>query len=242
VSSKRRKGGAQGSAPVAGRPEIVRKVCERLAETYGSPRLGNPRRPVDDLVFIIASNRTGPTVAARVYEALRRRFRSWNDLAAVEFEELEALLTPAGLANKRAKHLIGLATQLRRDFGRVTLAPLRTRSTAEIESYLTSLPGVSEKVAKCVLMYGFRRRVLPVDVHVHRVARRLGWHTHRRADQSHATLEAIVAPALRYGFHTNAIALGRSVCRPTPLCSACVLVEFCDTGRSGRRRRPTGVP
>ncbi|HEY2064550.1 MAG TPA: hypothetical protein VGG84_01245 [Gemmatimonadaceae bacterium] len=226
-------------ATVAGpRPKVVREVCSRLAQAYGSPRLGNPRHPLDDLIFIIASNRTGPTVASRVYASLRQRFRSWNELATVNSKELEAILAPAGLASKRAKHLIGIAKRLRQDFGRVTLAPLGGDSTAAIEEYLTSLPGVSEKVAKCVLLYGFGRRVLPVDVHVHRVAGRLGWHAHKRADQSHATLEAVVAAPQRYGFHTNAIALGREVCKPVPLCSACLLVEFCETGRKlGRTRR-----
>jgi endonuclease III len=227
--------------PAAGpRPKVVREICSRLSRAYGSPRLGNPRHPLDDLVFIIASNRTGATVASRVYASLRRRFRSWNELATVSPAELEAILAPAGLATKRAKHLIGIAKRLSEDFGRVTLAPLSGDSTPAIEQYLTSLPGVSEKVAKCVLLYGFGRRVLPVDVHVHRVASRLGWHTHKRADQSHATLEAVVAAPQRYGFHTNAIALGREICKAVPVCTACSLVEFCETGRKVRRTHRGG--
>lgn len=192
-------------------PSTARAVCLRLQAAYGSPRLGNPRAPLDDLVFIIASNRTGAAAAQQVYKALRQRFPQWEGLATVSGVKLAKILAPVGLANKRARHLIGIAKRLKTDFGHVTLKPLAPLPDIQIENYLISLPGVSEKVAKCVLLYGFDRPVLPVDVHVHRVTRRLGWHNHSRADQSHDTLESIVPKALRYGFHTNAIAHGRAI-------------------------------
>lgn len=211
--------------------DMVVEVCRRLRAEHGSPRLGNPRDPLDDLIFILVSNRTGPVVATRVYEALRTRVGRWNDLGSLRSSEFRRILAPAGLVRKRTAQLRGIAARLTADFGRVTLDHFRDWCTADIEAYLSSLPGVSTKVAKCVLLYGCDRRVLPVDVHVHRVSQRLGWHKHRRADQSHATLEALVRPSLRYGFHTNAIAHGRAICRPKPLCDSCVLIRHCQTGQ-----------
>jgi len=98
----------------------------------------------------------------------------------------------------------------------------------DAERLLTTLPGVGKKVAKCVLMYSLDRQVLPVDVHTHRVAVRLGLAAKRRPDTSQDLIEAQVPPPLRYGFHVNAIAHGRSVCLPRkPMCEVCVLRQYC---------------
>src|SRR5262249_43991044 len=94
--------------------------------------------------------------------------------------------------------------------------------------YLAELPGVSDKVAKCVMMYTLGFDVLPVDVHVFRVASRLGWTSRCRADQCHDDLEALVQPKHRYAFHVDCICLGRAVCTPVhPDCPACPIRQYC---------------
>ena len=39
---------------------------------------------------------------------------------------------------------------------------------------LLELPLVGRKTANCVLVYGFNKPAIPVDVHVHRISNRLG--------------------------------------------------------------------
>lgn len=210
----------------------VEAVCSILEQEYGSPRHGNPDQPLDDLVYVILSNRTTPSVARTLYSALRETFPTWDAVADAPESELGGILAPGGLSKKRTSQLQGIVKRLREDFGRATLDPLAVRETAGAEDYLTSLPGVSQKVARCVLMYAMDRPVLPVDVHVHRITDRLGWHQHRRADQSHETLERIVPPKLRYGFHVNCVAHGRAVCRSRrPACDRCALLAHCAFGR-----------
>lgn len=99
---------------------------------------------------------------------------------------------------------------------------------AEAEHLLTSLPGVGPKVAKCVLMYALDRDVLPVDVHVHRLATRLGFRTKKRPDTSQELIESAVPRELRYSFHVNAVAHGRTVClSQRPLCDVCPISKWC---------------
>ena len=96
-------------------------------------------------------------------------------------------------------------------------------------AYLTKLPGVSTKVAYCVMMYTMDRQVLPVNVHVHRICRRLGWLDKKRADQSHEVLAALVPPQRRFAFHVDCLMLGRQVCTPSkPKHSDCILREYCE--------------
>ena len=209
-------------------------MCLRLEARYGSPRHGNPTDPVDDLVFIILSNRTSATIAKAAFRELKARIGSWEKLLRLGEGELTQILTPTGLSAKRSAHLRGIIRRLIADFGAPSLGALARWTVEDAEEYLVSLPGVSHKVAKCVLMYTLDRQVLPVDVHVHRITRRLGWHTHKRADQSHETLEQLVAPPLRYGFHVNCIAHGRAVCRPgLPLCALCVIKADCNYYEAG---------
>src|SRR5688500_13211727 len=64
------------------RRETVANVCASLARRYGAPRHGNPTDPVDDLVFIILSNKTSPASAVAAFDALRTRFGSWTAVAS----------------------------------------------------------------------------------------------------------------------------------------------------------------
>lgn len=211
------------------RAQIVRRVCEALEAEYGRPRLGNPRRPLDDLFYIIISNRTAPSVATTTFRALKRRYPRWGLLASARQREVAKVLRPAGLSAKKAAQMRGIAKRLIADFGGCTLAPLARTSDEQALGYLRSLPGVSTKVGQCVMMYTLGRQVLPVDVHVHRVAGRIGWVNRKRADQCHDIMARIVPPRRRCSFHVDCIVHGRKVCTPrSPKCTACPIRKHCE--------------
>lgn len=227
-------GGTRGcppSVPPGGR--VVRAVCRKLERTYGNPRHGNKSNPLDELVFIILSNRTTPRIHRMVYAALRAEFPTWDALLPDDVRTVRRILGPAGLGNLRANQIIEIVRRVRDAFGRATLAPLRGMSDNDAEGFLTALPGVGRKVAKCVLMYSLNRNALPVDVHVHRLAARLGFAVKKRPDTSQDLIEGAVPPDLRYGFHVNAVAHGRAVCRPvSPRCGECCISRWCPSCRS----------
>jgi endonuclease III len=215
----------------------IRRVCRTLEAEYGRPRLGNPRDPLDDLIYIVLSNKTSPTTARRVFRELKSAFPEWPDLLVATALEVRTILRPAGLSRVKTNQIRAALRRIARDFGACDLAPLRKLPTLDAQAYLCSLPGVSEKVAKCVLLYTLRGKVLPVDAHVHRIAVRLGWTTRKRADQCHEELESIVSPELRFALHVDCIAHGRLICRPdAPLCGECCIRKFCDFHRSGTKR------
>jgi endonuclease III len=209
-----------------------------LNREYGSPDLNNKTDPFDELVFILLSQMTTGPSYERVFDRVRARFRSWQQLLVVPERELVSLIADAGLSRQKAPRLIAIAKQLQLDFNEVSLGRLRKASDSVIEEYLLSLPGVGIKTAKCVMMYAFGRHVLPVDTHVNRVARRLGLiGQHASGPTAHAELEKYVRPGLRYDFHVNALVHGRRVCRALrPLCSTCVLSGLCPSNALGRTR------
>jgi endonuclease III len=160
------------SPPLPAAP--VALVAERLRR-YGMPRHHNKDDPLDELVFIVLSAQTEEYAYLKTYEALRATFPEWEGLAEADVEQIVAVIRPGGLYRKKARQLQGALAKIVRDQGRPTLAFLYDLDAAAAYSYLLSLPGVSNKTAKCILMYSLRRAVLPVDTHVWRIARRLGW-------------------------------------------------------------------
>jgi endonuclease III len=142
---------------------------------------------------------------------------------------LKTLIKDAGLSNQKAPRIKAILRKIFKDFGAVSLKLLRNMSDTNAESYLMALPGVQKKTAKCVLMYSLGRKVLPVDTHVLRVARRLGFTQEKViSDRVHEELERAIAPKDRYRFHVNAIAHGREVClSKAPRCEICKLKRVC---------------
>lgn len=210
------------------RAQTIRRVCEALESTYDCPRHGNPISPLDDLIFIIISNKTGPVVTRAVYDRLRAEFPVWENVLSNRLSRLERILRPAGLSRVKSRNIRMTLRAIIRDFGSCSLDALRELPLGAAHTYLTGLPGVSDKVAKCVLMYTCGAQVLPVDSHVHRIATRLGWTRRRRADQCHDELEAAVPAHRRFAFHVNCVAHGRSCCRPArPSCDLCCVRRHC---------------
>jgi endonuclease-3 len=189
-------------------------------------------------VFIVLSNKTDPRSAIAAYRRLRRLYPKWEDAIQDRARRMRAAIKPAGLATIKTKQLRAALRKIQADFGTCSLRALRSRPEHEVESYLVSLPGVSLKVAKCVMLFTMGFAVLPVDAHVHRVASRLGWTRRRRADQCHEELEALIPPRRRFAFHVDCIAHGRAVCRPRePLCQECCIRKHCDYYQSQSRLR-----
>lgn len=221
--------------PSSVRTRTVRRVCEIFTNVYGSPRFGNPQDSLDDLIYIILSNKTSPRTARSIYKKVKLRFQSWDDILAAPVSTLRAMLKPAGLHVTKSRHIRSALCLIKDRFGSCDLKQLRKMSPATVENYLVSLPGVSQKVAKCVMMYTLNLPVLPVDTHVHRISRRLGWTARRRADQCHSELEALVPPTLRRKFHVACIVHGRRVCRPQdPKCHNCCIRSYCEYYEAAR--------
>ena len=210
------------------RARAVKAVCARLESAFGNPRLGNPTDPIDDLIFLMLSNRTQAATAQNTYAELKALRSSWSEIALLPKRTIARTIKRAGFAGIRSAQIKGTLQSIRKRFGVCRLNELRRWPEKEAHDFLVSLPGVSDKVAKCVMMYTLGFAVLPVVVHVFRVSTRLGWTSRRRAAECHADLETLVAPDLRYGFHVNCIALGREFCRATdPNCAACPISKFC---------------
>src|SRR3954452_14819962 len=183
----------------------LREVARILAILYGSPNLGNKADPTDELVYILLARHTREGAYQQAFDALKRRFPTWDDLLDAPRGEVERLVYSGGLSCKKTVALHAALGKLRETFGRCTLEPAREWSDERLEEFLCSLPEVQRKSAYCIMMYSFRREVFPADTHVGRVLSRLGPYRELGLELrglDHKKLQRILAdlipPPLRY--------------------------------------------
>ena len=222
-------------AGAVNKAKVAERVVGKLKERYGTPDLGNYGGPVDELFFILLSQRTTGPSYERVFARFKEWASDWDALLGREAARVAEVIGEAGLGEQKSRHVLGIAARLHAEFGRVTLDPLTTRPDTEVLEFLTSLPGVGVKTAKCVMLFSMGRDVLPVDAHVARVAERVGLvDPSASGARTHEVLEQVVPRGLRFDFHVNAVAHGRAVCRARgPKCGECPVRRLCRHGRQG---------
>lgn len=209
--------------------EFIREVERRLRQ-YGSRSHGNPPDPIGDLIFIILSNQTEEYAFLETYEALQRRFPTWEDILLAPIDEIAEAIKPGGLYNKKAKYIKAALQKIEKDFGTLSLDALDNLNDEAAITYLKSLPGISAKSARCILMYTKHRQVFPVDTHVWRICRRLGLTplVPKPNEAQQRELEKEIPADLRYSLHVNMVSHGRETCTTYwPKCSNCVLNDIC---------------
>jgi endonuclease-3 len=227
-------------------PATVREIHRRLARRLGPLDPGRSLDPLEELVLTILSQNTSDVNSGRAYEALRDRFPTWESLAAADPEEVAETIKSGGLANVKAPRILAVLEEIRGREGALDLSWMQLARSERVRDYLTSLPGVGPKTAACVLAFSLGRPALPVDTHVLRVARRLGFLDQRTgAAEAHRTMERLVPPRLQVSMHVGMIRLGRQVCRAgRPSCEVCPLEDLCPTAPAilkGKAWRPTGA-
>ncbi len=214
-------------------PHNVYQVAELLERRYGNFDHHNRKNPLHELLFILCSTKTSESGYRETFRTLRRRFPTNRSLASASIKDIARSIARGGLARKKAAAIQAIVRKTITDFGRPTLSPLRKMSDADCESFLTKLPGVGKKVARCVMMYSLARHVFPVDVHCWRIAYRLGWVRPTRPNGTpsttdHDRLQNAIPPELRFGLHVNFVSLGRAVCiKAHPRCNVCDLQSMC---------------
>jgi endonuclease III len=211
----------------------MRLLLRRLRRAYGPRPWKCWGKGVDVLIDTILSQNTSNANSQAGYRQLRRRFRSWNQVADAPVAEVERHIRVAGLSNQKAPRIQAILRQIKSDRGRIDLQHLAEMDEQLAYAYLTNFRGVGPKTANCVLLFAFGMGVFPVDTHIHRIARRLkliGPKT--TAERAHDLLKPMIPPKDRYEMHVLLIEHGRKTCRAiNPRCRECVLLDVCPYGR-----------
>ncbi len=219
-------------APLAPSPATTREILRRLEDRLGPLEPPPQREPLDELVLTVLSQNTSDVNRDRAFQSLRARYPTWQEVAAAPAGELAASIKVGGLSNVKAPRLLSMLREIQeREGGRLDLSWMREAPAPRVGEYLRTLPGVGPKTAACVLAFSLGHPTVPVDTHVFRVARRLGFLDERaNAEKAHAIMDELVPPSMRVRTHVGMIRLGRAICRAgRPSCELCPLQDLCPT-------------
>ena len=211
---------------------IVRSCLDDLEMTWRQGERVHPPcsdEPLDGLVLTILSQNTNDRNRDRAFASLKARFPSWGEVAAAPLQDIADTIRSGGIANIKAQRIHQVLERVRSSFGTFSLQAMHEWETGKIREFLAGTPGVGAKTIACVLLFDLGRPAFPVDTHVARVSRRLGW-----ADASMVPeviqdlMEEIVPPRRYLEAHLNMITHGRNLCTARKaLCNECPLSDRC---------------
>ncbi|AFZ67958.1 endonuclease III domain-containing protein [Deinococcus peraridilitoris] len=208
------------------------EVHRRLLEAYGERAHEARREPMHELISTILSQRTNWRNEDLAYRRMMERFVSWEGVEQADVTALAEAISPSNFAEVKAPNIQRTLRAIREARGEYNIDFLADLPVEEGLRWLLALPGVGLKTATLVLLFCFRKSVLPVDTHVHRVSQRVGLIGPKvMHEAAHRLLLALLPPepALLYNFHLNLLTHGQKICTfSRPRCSKCVLREVCD--------------
>lgn len=207
----------------------VAEVVEILEARFGPALPDRDFAPLDELVSCILSQHSNDARTYPAFAALKERYPTYESLMASEPAEIETLLKPAGLARAKTQRMRSALAEIHRRVGAYDIGHLGQLSDRDALAWLESLPGVGPKTAAVTLAFAFGRDVLPVDTHVFRVAKRLGWISERVTEaKAHPLLAKKTPQGLARRTHLLLIRHGRTLCHARkPLCDACPFAARC---------------
>jgi endonuclease-3 len=223
-------------APNTPSQQTVRRVNALLVERFGT-RTVHKRDPLDGLILIILSQATSDVNCDRAFSGLKAAFPTWRDCLDAPVEKVADSIRSGGLANQKAARIQQLLREIQDERADLDLDFLHDLPARECEAYLSKFHGVGPKTVACVLVFFLDKAAFPVDTHVYRICKRLGWiRPKSNPDEAHRVLHDLVPDECKLDLHVNLIAHGRVTCRADgnggPKCGLCSIKAECNFGQS----------
>ncbi|MYH71684.1 MAG: DNA (cytosine-5-)-methyltransferase [Acidimicrobiia bacterium] len=228
--------------PILSDNEVISRVDELLEARYWREDNDLFSEVLAETVHVLLARQTRQAVSKQVFRNLRQRYPTWERLARARAATIERVIRPAGLGCQRSMQLRSLLHEVRKanrelgigpygtGGGDLTLEFLRDWSEDSARAYLETLPGIGPDSAQRIRSSMCGEDYSEVDKHARRVLRRLGV-LGRNSD--YQEMDYAVSDDTRVRLHSNLARHGRASClKSGPQCESCVLVSFCNSGRS----------
>ncbi len=213
----------------------TKKILQALDVVQGlygfetQERLFAHDEPLDGLILTVLSQNTNDRNRDRAFECLKKARPTWEAVARTDAPAIAELIRVAGLGETKSARILTILETIHGDFGAYSLVAMKKWDAARAREYLLALPGVGPKTAACVLIFDLELPAFPVDTHIARISRRLGWVEPKATPEKiQEFLESLVPPERCRGAHVNLIEFGRQICRARgALCASCPLGTTC---------------
>ena len=206
------------------------RVLNLLRKAYALPKLTAKRKdPFETLIVTIISQNTTDKNTARAFKNLSSKFKiDPETLAKTDVRKVEGCLRTGGLFRQKARAINEVSRTLIQEW-KGSLDSILSLPIEGARRELLQLPGVGPKTADVVLLFSARKPVIPVDTHVNRVSKRLGFAPEKGDYETvRKKLENLFKPEDYATAHVLLILHGRKYCKSrTPLCTKCPVNTHC---------------
>ena len=176
--------------------------------------------PFKILIGTILSARTRDEITTKVIKSLFSEFKNPDELSKANLKDLKKVIQKIGFYNVKAARIKEVSQKLIENYnGKVP---------SNLDDLLT-LPGVGRKTANCVLVYGFKKPAIPVDIHVHRISNRIGIVNTKKPEETEMVLQKSVERKHWTRINETFVTYGQNICLPkNPKCKICHLTKICE--------------
>ncbi len=171
------------------------------------------------LISTIISLRTKDKITEEASKRLFNIADSPQKMFDLSAEEISELIYPCGFFKRKGKSIREICYMILEE---------HNGKVPDSKESLLKFPGVGLKTTNLVLSMGYNIPAICVDIHVHRIANRLGWVKTKNADKTEGILSKLLP--LKYHIPINhlMVKFGQKTCTPiSPHCSRCPLTDIC---------------
>lgn len=220
------------------KPSNFKKILDAFEEEWGFeknfPEELVFEEPLDNLILTILSQNTNDTNRDKAFKILREQYLTWEETALASESDIAQKIKIAGLGNTKASYIKQALSAVKNKFGEYSIKKLKKWDPKDVREFLVSLPGVGVKTAGIVMVFDLGMPSFPVDTHVARISRRLGWAEEKTTPEKiQLYLEATLPKERFAGAHLNFLKQGRTICSARkPKCGECTVKKWCKFGKS----------
>ncbi len=206
--------------------ELISNALEKL---YGVPEPDTEENVLDCLILTILSQNTNDVNRDRGFAVLKERLPTWEEVLGADVEEIGDAIKIAGLSGQKSQTIKNFLTWLKAEYDELDLEFIREMETKDAIQLLSQHKGIGIKTVSVTLAFACGRDVFPVDTHVLRISKRLGFvSSNCTAEKAHELMPQIIPKGKAYPFHMNLIAFGRQICDARkPKCDQCPITAHC---------------
>ncbi|MCD6369625.1 MAG: endonuclease III [Thermoproteales archaeon] len=184
------------------------------------------------LVATILSQNTNSRNSSRAFRnLLKRKLIHPKSIIEASMDEIRDSIKVAGLYNRKSIKLKELAQIFMEKDIEGELKQLLKEDVNHARGYLLNLPAIGRKTADIVLLFHYGKPVMPVDTHIARISKRLGF-VSSKAD--YEEIRKVLEEALEHDeeklltMHLALISFGRKICSArNPKCKMCPVKPYC---------------
>jgi len=210
--------------------EKAKHTTQALEKRFGVPKRDNVIDPLSNLVLTVLSQSTNDRNRDTAYNQLRDRFPNWEEVMNGNVKEIADAIRPGGLANQKSERIKNILKWIHQEYGGLNLDCLCEMEQDQTIEKFTQLKGVGVKTISVVMMFSCGIDIFPVDTHVHRICRRMGFVPDKAsAEKTFWEMRPHVPKDKSFSLHMNFLQLGRTICYARkPRCETCPVNHLCD--------------